>query len=47
MCPDHSENTVFMTPRGLYEFLRMPYGLSMAPATFSRVRSIVLSGLTY
>ena len=47
MRPEDREKTAFSTPSGLYEFLRMPYGLSTAPATFSRAISIVLSGLTY
>ena len=47
MRPEDREKTAFVTPGGLYEFLRMPYGLSMAPATFSRAISIVLSGLSY
>ena len=47
MRPEDREKTAFVTPGGLYEFLRMPYGLSTAPATFSRAISIVLSGLSY
>ena len=47
MCPEDREKTVFMTPHGLFEFLRMPYGMPTAPATFSRAISIVLSGFTY
>ena len=47
MRSEDREKTAFMTPNGLYEFLRMPYGLSTAPATFSRAISIILSGLTY
>ena len=47
MQPEDREKTAFVTPGGLYEFLRMPYGLSTAPATFSRAISIVLSGLSY
>ena len=47
MCPKDREKTAFMTPHSLFEFLRMPYGLSTAPATFSQAISIVLSGLTY
>ena len=47
MHPDDREKTAFITHNGLYEFLRMPYGLSTAPATFSRAIDIVLSGLTY
>jgi len=42
-----AKKTAFSTPGGLYEFLRLPYGLSNAPATFSRAIGIVLSGLTY
>ena len=45
MRPEDREKIAFVTPGGLYEFLRMPYGLSTAPATFSRAISIVLSGL--
>ena len=47
MRPEDREKTAFVTPSGLYEFFRMPYGLSTAPATFSRAISSVLSGLTY
>ena len=47
MRSEDREKTAFMTPNGLYEFLRMPYGLSTAPATFSCAISIILSGLTY
>ena len=39
--------TAFVTQNGLYEFNRMPFGLSTAPATFQRTIDIVLSGLTY
>ena len=45
--PDACEKTAFTTPGGLCEFLRLPYGLSNAPATFSRAIGIALSGLTY
>ena len=47
MRPGDREKTAFATPRGLYEILQMPYGLSTAPATFSRAINIVLSGLTH
>ena len=47
MHPGDCEKTAFSTPGGLHESLRPPYGLSNAPATFSRDIGIVLSGLTY
>ena len=47
MFPEDREKTAFITPDGLFEFLRMPYGLSTAPATFARAIGIILSGLTY
>ena len=47
MHSEDREKTTFMTPNGLYEFLRLPYGLSTAPATFSHAISIIVSGLTY
>ena len=41
------EKTTFIAPDGLFEFKRMPFGLSTAPATLSRAISVVLSGLTF
>ena len=46
MHPDDREKTAFATPDGLWKFLRMPFGLSNACATFQRALEIVLSGLT-
>ena len=46
MHPDDREKTAFATPDGLWEFLRMPFGLSNACATLQRALEIVLSGLT-
>jgi hypothetical protein len=39
--------TAFITKYGLFEFLRMGFGLCNAPATFQRVIQLVLRGLTW
>ena len=45
--PSDKEKTAFVTPDGLWEFCRMPFGVSNGCATFQRAIEIVLSGLTY
>jgi len=42
MTPRAQERSAFCTPRGLYHFKRMPFGLSFAPATFCRLIHRVL-----
>ena len=41
--PKDREKTPFVTPDGLWEFLRLPFGVSGGPATFQRAIEIVLS----
>ena len=42
MTPRARERSAFCTRRGLYQFRRMPFGLSGAPATFCRLMHYVL-----
>ncbi len=41
---EDQDKTAFTSPRGLYEFTTMPFGLSGAPATFQRLMYDVLRG---
>jgi hypothetical protein len=45
--PEDRAKTTFTSHEGLYWFLRMPFGLRNAPATFQRFVDITLAGLTW
>ena len=44
MHEEDKEKTAFTSPRGLYQFTTMPFGLSGAPATFQRMMDNILRG---
>ena len=43
--PEDRAKTAFSTPRGHFEYLRMPMGIKNAPATFQRLMDNVLTGM--
>ena len=42
---ESKEMTAFSTPKGHYQYRRMPFGLRSSPLTFQRLINIVLKGL--
>ena len=45
--PEDRKKTAFLTKYGLFEHVRMGFGMTNSPATFSRVISLILRGLTW
>lgn len=45
--PNSVEKTAFITPDGLYHFLKMPFGLCNAPSTFQNLADKVFQGLKW
>ena len=43
---ESKEKTAFTCHKGLFEFNKMPYGLTNSPHVFSKVISVVLQGLS-
>jgi hypothetical protein len=43
--PEHREKTAFSCHRGHFQFIKMPFGLNNAPATYQRCSDVVLMGL--
>jgi len=41
------ERTAFSTRRGLFQFTRMPFGLSNAPSTFCRLMQVIFKDMLY
>ena len=41
---DARQKSAFTTYKGLLEFIRMPFGLWNAPATFQKIMQIILEG---
>ena len=43
--PEHKEKTAFSCHKGHYQFVKMPFGLNNAPATYQRCFDVILMGL--
>ena len=47
MHDDSKHKTAFRTRHGLFEFNKLPFGLTNSPSTYSRVMNLVLRGLNW
>lgn len=47
MRPDHAEKTAFVTPDQVFQFNRLTFGLTCAPATFQVLMTKVLGHLKW
>ena len=47
MDPATRDKSAFSTHCGLHEFVRMPFGMCNAPATFQRLMQVVLAGIEW
>lgn len=47
MAPEDEELTAFRTPKGIFCYRVMPFGLKNAGATYQRAMTIILDGLLY
>ena len=47
MAEEAKAKTAFVTPFGLFQFTRVPFGLQRAPATFQRLTDCIIQGMQY